>query len=185
MGTPALRVATPADAEALARLRVDAWRAAYRGLMPDAYLDGLSVEDNAAFWRRILEAGSDQVSVYVADDDGDIVGFASGNRRDPPKLGFSAELSAVCVRADRARQGLGRRLVAAVAAAERAKGADGLVVFVIGGNRAARAFVENLGAVRLAEEPFEWDGIPLVEAAYAWRDLAALVAAGGGGAILH
>jgi ribosomal protein S18 acetylase RimI-like enzyme len=99
--------------------------------------------------------------------------------------GFGAELSAVYVRVDRHRHGLGRRLVGAVAAAARSKGAEGLVVFVIASNRGARAFYENLGAELLLEQPFEWDGIPLVEAAYAWRDLGVLVAAGNGAAILH
>lgn len=185
--TPAavIRVARPEDAGAIARLRVDAWRATYRGMMPDAYLDALSVDDSTGFWRRILEAASPKVSVYVAEEAGGIVGFASSNLRDPPKLGFGAELSAIYLRFDRLRQGLGRRLLAAIAAAERSKGADGLVVFVIAGNRGARAFYENMGAELLLEQPFEWDGIPLVEAAYAWRDLGALIASGGGASILH
>lgn len=180
-----IRAATLADADAIARLRIGAWRATYRGMIPDAYLDALSVEDNAGFWRRILGAGSPSVSVFVADEGGEIVGFASGNRRDPPTLDFGAELSALYVRGDRQRRGLGRRLLGAVAAAERSKGADGLVVFVIAGNRAARAFYENQGAELLLEQPFEWDGIPLIEAAYGWRDLDALVAAGDGAVLLH
>jgi GNAT superfamily N-acetyltransferase len=185
MTAPVVRLATPADAQAIARVRVDAWRATYRGMIPDAYLDGLSVEDSEAHWRRILESGSPNVTVLVAVEDTEVVAFAASNRRDPPKLDFGAELSAIYVRADRKRQGLGRRLVAAIAASERSKGADGLVVFVIAGNRGARSFYENLGATLLLEQPFEWDGMPLVEAAYGWRDLARLVAAGQGGTILH
>jgi ribosomal protein S18 acetylase RimI-like enzyme len=185
VNAPVVRRATPDDAHAIATVRIESWRATYRGMIPDAYLDALSIDENAGFWRRILASGSPNVTVYVADDAGEVVGFASANRRDPPKLGFDGELSAIYVRGDRKRQGIGRRLVAAVAAAERARGAGGLVVFVIAGNRDARAFYENLGAELLLEEPFEWDGIPLVEAAYAWRDLDALIAAGGGAALLH
>jgi GNAT superfamily N-acetyltransferase len=182
---PVVRVAGPQDAAAIARLRIDAWRATYRGLIPDAYLDAMSVEENTGFWQRILEAGSPQARVFVAEEAGELVGFAAGHRRDPPIHGFAAELAALYVRADRVRQGLGRRLLAAVAAAMRAEGADGMVVFVIAGNRGAVAFYENRGAERLHEQPFEWDGIPLVETAYGWRDLGALVAAGQGGAVLH
>lgn len=180
-----VRAASPQDAAAIARVRIDAWRATYRGTIPDAYLDAMSLEESAAFWRRILDAGSPNATVFVAEEDGEVIGFAAGNRRDPPKLGCGAELSAIYVRADRKRQGIGRRLVAAVAAVARSRLADGLVVFVIADNRAARAFYENLGAELLLEQPFEWDGIPLVEAAYGWRDLDPLVAAGGGGAVLH
>src|SRR5512139_4184252 len=105
MGEAIVRVAAASDAEAIARVRIDAWRATYRGMIPDAALDALSVDESALFWRRILESGSPNVSVYVADEDGVIVGFACANRRDPPKLEFGAELSAVYVRADRQRRG--------------------------------------------------------------------------------
>lgn len=179
MAIVAIRPALPADAEAIARVRIDAWRATYRGMIPDAYLDAMSIDENAGLWRRILATGSPKAGVFVAEDAGEVVGFASGNRRDPPKLDFGAELSAIYVRADRKRQGIGRRLVAAVAATMLAKHADGLLVFVIAGNKDARAFYENMGAGLVLEQPFEWDGIPLIEAAYGWRDLAALAAAGG------
>ena len=56
--------------------------------------------------------------------------------------------------------------MAAVARAQRAHGATGLIVWVIAGNKGARAFYESLGATLLVEQPFEWDGMPLVEAGY-------------------
>jgi hypothetical protein len=80
---------------------------------------------------------------------------------------------------------IGRRLVAAVAAAQRAHGANGLIVWVIAGNKAARAFYENLAAELLVEQPFTWDGMDLVEVGYGWRDLSALVASGGAPVALH
>lgn len=185
MGVATIRAAAPADAAAIARVRVEAWRATYRGLIPDPYLDSLSIDDSTRFWQRILDAGSPHAWVRVADEGGEIVAFASGNRREPPVHGFGAELSAVYVRADRQRAGLGRRLVGAVTAAAREAGADGLIVFVIAGNKPARAFYDNLGAELLLEQPFEWDGIPLVEAAYGWHDLAVLSARAARGAAPH
>ena len=44
MTAPVLRPAFEDDAHAIAQLRVDAWRATYRGMIPDAYLDAMSVE---------------------------------------------------------------------------------------------------------------------------------------------
>ncbi|HEY1808803.1 MAG TPA: hypothetical protein VGG42_09585 [Acidobacteriaceae bacterium] len=40
-----LRLAEPPDAMAAARVHVRSWQAAYRGLMPDAFLDQLRPED--------------------------------------------------------------------------------------------------------------------------------------------
>jgi GNAT superfamily N-acetyltransferase len=180
-----VRRAVPADAAAIARVRVDAWRSTYRGMIPDAYLDGMSAEASEAHWRRILGAAPGRFSVFVAVAGDEVVGFASGLMLDPPKLGCDAELSAIYVRADRKRTGIGRRLTGAVAAAQRNHGATGLLTWVIAGNRPARAFYEALGAELLVEQPFQWDGIDLVEAGYGFRDLDRLVAACGGGAALH
>lgn len=180
-----VRRAEPADALAIAHVRVDAWRTTYRGMIPDAYLDGMTAEASEAHWRRILGAAPGRFSVFVAAEDGDVVGFGAGLMLDPPKHGCDAELSALYVRADRKRRGIGRRLVGAVAAAQRGHGATALLTWVIAGNRHARAFYESLGAELLVEQPFQWDGMDLVEAGYGFRDLDRLVAACGGTAALH
>ena len=46
--------ATADDAVSLAAVEMASWRAAYRGLMPDAFLDGLSEEAKTEDWRRSL-----------------------------------------------------------------------------------------------------------------------------------
>ena len=43
-----IRLATLADARAIAELHVASWRAAYVGILPPAYLEGLSVEEREA-----------------------------------------------------------------------------------------------------------------------------------------
>jgi hypothetical protein len=51
-----LRDATPADAHAIANVLVQSWRAAYRGLLPDDVLAGLSIPDREQFWSDALTA---------------------------------------------------------------------------------------------------------------------------------
>jgi hypothetical protein len=50
-----VRRATAEDAPALAAVELTGWRAAYRGLMPDAFLDGLSEAAKAADWHRVCD----------------------------------------------------------------------------------------------------------------------------------
>jgi GNAT superfamily N-acetyltransferase len=180
-----IRPAAPADAMAIAQVRVDAWRTTYKGMIPDAYLASMKVEDSAALWEKILTAGPNSTSVFVATDANGVVGFAAGNMLAEPKHGLDAELSAVYIVREAQRAGVGQRLVATVAAAQRAHGATGLIVWVISGNKPARAFYEKLGAELLIEQPFSWDGMDLIEAGYGWRDLDALVAAVNLPAVLH
>ncbi len=180
-----IRPATPADALAIAQVRVDAWRTTYKGMIPEAYLSAMKVEDSAALWEKILTAGPNTTSVFVAANAGGVVGFAGGHMLAEPKHGLNAELSAVYLMSQAQRAGIGQRLVATVAAAQRAHGATGLIVWVIAGNKAARAFYEKLGAELLIEQPFTWDGMDLAEAGYGWRDIDSLVAAADLPAVLH
>ncbi len=180
-----IRPATPADAAAIAQVRVDAWRTTYKGMIPDTYLAAMKVEDSTALWQKVLTAGPNATSVFVAVDASGVVGFAAGHMLAEPRHGLNAELSAVYLVRDAQRAGIGARLVATIAAAQRAHGATGLIVWVIAGNKPARAFYEKLGAELLIEQPFTWDGMDLVETGYGWRDLDALVAAVDLPAVLH
>jgi len=180
-----IRPATPADAAAIAQVRVDAWRATYRGMIPETYLAAMKVDDSAAMWLRVLSANSDAACVFVSEVAGTVKGFASGNRLAPPKLGFDAELSAIYLAREDQRSGIGTRLLGAVAGTLQTLGATGLLTWVIAGNRPARTFYEQLGATLLVEQPFQWDGLDLVEAGYGWTDLGALLSACAASRALH
>jgi GNAT superfamily N-acetyltransferase len=174
---PRLRRATPADAAGIARVRVEGWRTTYRGIVPDAYLAAMRIEDSEAQWRRVLGAPPNRTTTMVAEEAGAVIGFASALMLPAPRFGLDAELTAIYLAADRRRMGLGRRLVGSLARAQQALGATGFLTWVIAQNRGARTFCETLGAELLVEQPFEWDGLHLVEAGYGWRDLPALIAA--------
>ena len=179
-----IRRAAPRDAEAIARVRIDAWRTTYRGLIPAAYLDGMQVDASTALWDKILTAGPNPASVFAATHADEVVGFAAGSMLAEPRFGLNAELTAVYLRREFQRVGLGRRLIAAVVDAQRAHGATGMIVWTIAGNKPARAFYETLGAELLVEQAFQWDGMDLLEAGYGWRDLTALAAGCRAGQVL-
>ena len=179
-----IRRAAPRDAEAIARVRIDGWRTSYRGLIPAAYLDGMQVDASTALWDKILAAGPNPASVFVASHGDEVIGFAASSLLAEPKFGLNAELTAVYLRREFQRVGLGRRLIAAVVDDQRALGATGMIVWVIAANKPARAFYEALGAELLVEQAFQWDGMDLLEAAYGWRDLDALAAACRAGQLL-
>lgn len=72
-----VRPAHVTDAPRLGRIGLRAWQAAYRGLMPDEFLDGLSAEQRTASWERGLATPSEpgQAQLVVEDDDGEVAGF--------------------------------------------------------------------------------------------------------------
>ena len=93
--------------------------------------------------------------------------------------------SAIYLARDHQRSGIGTRLLGAVAGTLQTRGATGLLTWVIAGNRTARTFYEQLGATLLVEQPFQWDGLDLVEAGYGWTDLGALFSACAAARALH
>jgi GNAT superfamily N-acetyltransferase len=177
IGEVTIRGALPQDAGGIARVRVDSWRATYRGMIPDAYLDAMKVADSEALWQRVLSAGPNRTCTHIADRAGEVVGFASALTLPELRFDLDAELSAIYVRADCQRTGIGRQLVQGVVLAQRDQGATGFLTWVIAQNRGARTFYEALGAELLVEQPFQWDGMDLIEAGYGWRDLDALIRA--------
>ncbi|MDB5768766.1 MAG: yuaI [Collimonas fungivorans] len=175
VGDVVIRRATVADAGVIAAVRIDSWRTTYRGIIPDDYLDGMKIEDSKAIWTRILAATSsaanDAANVFVAEVDGEVLGFAAGMTLAEAKLGFDSELTAIYLEPSVQRAGIGRKLVAHVAAALASAGANNMLVWVLADNRPARQFYEMLGAELLAEQPFSWDGLDLQEAGYGWRTI--------------
>ena len=81
-------------------------------MIPDAYLDAMQVDASTALWDRVLTAGPNTTSVFVAEHGPEVVGFACGTMLKESRLGLDAELAAVYLRREFQRAGLGRRLVA-------------------------------------------------------------------------
>jgi GNAT superfamily N-acetyltransferase len=128
-----IREAGPADARAIAEVHVRAWRAGYRGLLPDSLLDALSVEDRARAWSARIGAG--EGLTLVAAPEGVVAGFVTLVDR---------EIAALYVHPDRWRQGLGAALLRE-ALTELGEGEA--VVWVLAGNSGALRFYERSGFV--------------------------------------
>jgi L-amino acid N-acyltransferase YncA len=106
-----IREAVLADAEAIATVHVRSWQAAYRGQLPDEYLDGLTVEDRLSQHRWALEHPRPDWRVWVASDGRRVVGFAvSGPSEDADADPGTAEVYAIYLEPGSYGRGVGRRL---------------------------------------------------------------------------
>jgi hypothetical protein len=94
-----LRRAEPGDEEAVARVHVRSWQVAYRGLLPDDYLDRLSPTDWAARY-TFAETGPGSAHTTLAVGEDGICGFTTtGPCRDADKTG-AGELYAIYLHPD-------------------------------------------------------------------------------------
>lgn len=73
-----VRTAELGDAPAMGRAHVEAWQGAYRGIMPDAFLDALDADERATTWHDVIERNPnpDEGRRLVVDLDGQTVGLA-------------------------------------------------------------------------------------------------------------
>jgi GNAT superfamily N-acetyltransferase len=142
-----IRRAGLADARAIAEVAVAGWRAAYRGVLPDDFLDAMRVDAREVAWHERLARDVDGgLPAWVAERAGRVAGFvSSGPPRDMDVPLPAAEIYAIYVLAEAWRQGLGRALLETAVSHWRTGGARTLVLWVFEANARARAFYEAMG----------------------------------------
>lgn len=167
-----IRRATADDARDIGEVHVASWRWAYAGLLPDAVLDALSVEERVDGWAPILEQVPEGVRVAV-DEIGRVAGISSvGPTRDDDALPGTGELFAIYLRPEAAGTGVGSALLAAAEDDLRAAGFRRGTLWVLETNTRARSFYERHGWAwdgARSEHRFDCDRRPIVRYA---RDLA-------------
>jgi ribosomal protein S18 acetylase RimI-like enzyme len=171
-----IRAAIPGDAQAIARVHVEAWRESYRGLIPDQVIEALSIHRNAGMWAAIL-AGGDSSIVHaverlgVAADAVELVGFGSATDTRSPELGASGEITAIYLLESVKRRGIGRMLLKGLLGALAERGHRSAGLWVLADNHGTRRFYEALGG-RAGPPRLVTNGpTDMHEIAYIWNDL--------------
>ncbi len=169
-----IRSAVQDDAAAIARVHLESWKTTYPGIVPQAYIDGLEVENGIRNWQeRLAQDGAPLV--FVAEEEAGIFGFAAGGRMMHPVEGFDGELGAIYLLASHQKRGAGAALVRRMAGALRERGFQSMVVWVLKANP-SRRFYERMGGVLVGEQEIEIGGVTLPEVAYGWRNVGELCA---------
>jgi ribosomal protein S18 acetylase RimI-like enzyme len=174
-----LRRATQSDAPALGALHVASWRETYAGILPSEMLASLTVEARTTLWDQILDNPRTfgRTDVYVAEDEGRIIGFGSCSQQRDQVLtnaGFDGEIRAIYVLRSHQRLGIGRSIMRTMAQVLLRHDRVAATLWVLRENIPARAFYARLGGTVVGEKKEERPGAALVELAYAWRKLCLL-----------
>ncbi len=163
--------AGPDDAEALARVHVQSWRETYRGLLPDSFLDGMSVETYALRWARTLTFQKPGEATLALADRCGLVGYASGG----PARGRSWHVSTLYLLRSAQRRGEGRRLLTALVRVFADEGGGPLTITALRDNVAAHGFYQRMGGVADAPRFTAGPGGIVCEVNYFWPDVSALL----------
>ncbi len=104
-----VRAAVPEDAAAIAGVRVLTWQHAFRGIIPQPYLDSMNASENEAVWLGAITEGMPRV--LVGEAAGKVVGFSCfGPCRDEDASSEAGEIWALYVLPEFWAKGIGREL---------------------------------------------------------------------------
>jgi ribosomal protein S18 acetylase RimI-like enzyme len=166
-GVVHIRRARPTDAHGIADVHVRTWREAYLGLLPAAFLAGLSIDARERFWAAELAVTPAERMPWLAESDGQVTGFVSaGAARDVDAGPEVGEVYAIYVLPDCWDRGVGRDLLRHAEDDLRSHGYSAAVLWVLAGNNRARRFYERAGWILDGSRTEMIGGIELDEVRY-------------------
>lgn len=143
--THTIRPADPDDAPSVARIHVESWHVAYRGLMPDEVIARMDLATRTGYWGALI---ADRAwPVFVLAEEGQLVGFCHiCAPRDPDlERGRVGEISALHVLPDLRGGGRGAALFRHATGELARRGLAGCALWVLEQNQPARLFYEKMG----------------------------------------
>lgn len=144
------RVASEQDVAGIAGVKVATWQTAYRGIVPDEVLAGLSLPEIEKFFCSCLANDVKPKSLrqlYVAEFQGEVVGYIhfgaefSGNE-DPKQVG---EIYALYLKSEYWDSGTGKKLLQEALTDMERDGFKEVILWVLDTNERGRSFYERAG----------------------------------------
>lgn len=164
-----IRQATEEDVIGIAYVHVETWRSTYTGILPDDYLQSLTIENRAKNWQRNLKTL--HTTTFIAENDvGDIVGFAAGGPNQSRDPYYQAELYAIYILDAYQRKGIGKQLIKPIIQILEAKKYENIIIWALEEN-SNRAFYKSLGGQLVASKSISICGKVLNEVGYGWNTI--------------
>lgn len=155
------------DVHSMSRVYVQTWRDTYLGVVPYGYLYQMSVAQLEQGF--LSELQSKHVISYVAEDAGKVIGLISGGYERQEDHIYNGEIYALYVLKNYQRQGIGTKLVSALAKQLNQFGIYSMLVRVLEHNP-YRRFYEKINGIYLRTHHMPFAGEVLDVAAYGWID---------------
>ncbi len=143
-----IRLAEEQDALNIAKLHVETWQYAYRGQVPDSYIEGLpqSVAERVDRWKKTIGKREQGLKVFVAEISQLVVGFCFVNSsRDDDLDDLVGEVGAIYVKAQLMGQGIGTALLEAGLSSLKVEGFKKATLWVLKSHTKSRNWYERKG----------------------------------------
>lgn len=161
-----IRRAKANDAGAIADAHDQAWRMAYRGIIPGTELEKLINRRGPAWWKSAIRKGSRIALVQFGDK---IAGYANYGYNRTRTLRYDGEIYELYMRPEFQGIGFGRRLFTAARRDLAQNALKSLIVWVLSENEKAVEFYRALGGRVVARSSEKFDTRMLDKVAFGWQ----------------
>lgn len=127
------------DRDAISRIYEESWKYAYKGIVPQAYLDSIP----AGQWVSKLD--QEGVASLVAVEDGKLIGTSSYGKSRWAEFGEYGEIISIYFLPQYMGRGYGRKLLCAAVSKLQGLGFEDIFLWVLEENERARKFYERCG----------------------------------------
>jgi GNAT superfamily N-acetyltransferase len=148
LGQIGVRRAKDQDVAAIAQVHDEAWRLAYRGVIPGRDLERMVERRGASWWRNAIRR---QAVVLVMEIGGTVVGYATLGPTRMKALPYAGEIYEIYLKPEYQGLGFGRHLFAAARAELVRYGMRSFAVRVLKANAPAGQFYQRLGGTLVAD----------------------------------
>ena len=162
----AIRRAIAEDAPALAALHREAWRYAYRGIIPGLVLERMVARRGPRWWRRMHAQGD---ATLILEFEGKPAGYISFGRSRLASRSAGGEIYELYLKPEYHGAGLGRHLFRAARDELSRAGLRGLVVRSLAANETGCRFYRAMGGREFAHGTERVGGVRLATVAFHWR----------------
>jgi len=161
-----IRRARANDACSVAECHDEAWRTAYRGIIPGTELEKLIVRRGPAWWDSAIRKGSRVALLQFGDK---IAGYANYGRNRARSLDYDGEIYELYLRPEFQGLGFGRRLFTAARRDLAQSALRSLIVWALSENDNAVEFYRALGGKAVARSSEKFGSRVLDKIAFGWQ----------------
>lgn len=166
-----VRLAQPGDVPALARVHVESWHHAYRGVIAPRNLVYTSYSRSLSRFRGYFWHGGQDLSLlHVLDGRHGVIGYVNSGLSNSRELGVRGEVYELYLDPKFHGLGGGRKLLSAGLWALSSRRLLPAVVWVLQENERARQFYERMRGREVAAGNVEVGDQVLAKVAYVWAD---------------
>ena len=161
-----IRKAKNSDLNGIIRVNVETWKTAYKGVVPDNYIQGFIIRTQDKRWQKQLMNMIEENIFFIAETNKrEIIGFAIGGLERSNNPNYEGELMGIYIQKEYQRQGIGKALINKVIGKLIKLKVNTMLVWVLE-NNPYRAFYDTLGGNVVDKKEHEILKLPVVAYGY-------------------